>query len=47
MEYRKLNGSDLNLSAVTFGAWAAGGWMWGGTERNEAVNAIRTAYDSG
>ena len=47
MEYRKLNGSDLNISAVTFGAWAAGGWMWGGTERNEAVNAIRTAYDSG
>jgi len=47
MEYRKLGKSDLKISAVTFGAWATGGWMWGGQERNEAVNAIRAAYDSG
>ena len=47
MEYRKLGNSDLKISAVAFGAWAAGGWMWGGTEPNDAVNAIRTAYDSG
>jgi aryl-alcohol dehydrogenase-like predicted oxidoreductase len=47
MEFRKLGSSDLNISAVTFGAWAAGGWMWGGTERNEAVNAIKAAYNSG
>ena len=47
MEYRKLGGHDLNISVVTFGAWAAGGWMWGGTEHNDAVNAIRTAYDFG
>ena len=47
MEYRKLGGSDLNVSVVTFGAWAAGGWMWGGTERSKAVNAIRAAYDLG
>lgn len=47
MEYRKLGDSELSVSAVTFGAWAAGGWMWGGTERSEAVNAIRTAYDLG
>ncbi len=25
MEYRKLGQSDLNLSVVTFGAWATGG----------------------
>ncbi len=47
MEYRKIDGSDLELSVITFGAWAAGGWMWGGTERKEAVRAIRAAYDSG
>ena len=47
MDYKKLGNSDLKISAVTFGAWAAGGWMWGGQERNEAVNAIRAAYDSG
>jgi aryl-alcohol dehydrogenase-like predicted oxidoreductase len=47
MEYRKIGDSDLSLSVVTFGAWAAGGWMWGGTERSEAVKAIRAAYDQG
>ncbi|WP_212000340.1 aldo/keto reductase [Chitinophaga sp. HK235] len=47
MEYRQLGQSDLNVSVVTFGAWAAGGWMWGGTERKEAVKAIRASYDEG
>ena len=47
MEYRKLGNSDFEVSAITFGAWAAGGWMWGGTERNEAIKAIRAAYDLG
>lgn len=47
MEYRKLGTSDLEVSAITFGAWAAGGWMWGGTERKDAVEAIRASYDLG
>jgi aryl-alcohol dehydrogenase-like predicted oxidoreductase len=47
MEYRKLGESDLKVSVVTFGAWAAGGWMWGGTERKDAVEAIQAAHDHG
>ncbi len=47
MIYRQLADSDLKLSAITFGAWAAGGWMWGRTDRNEAVKAIKAAYDAG
>ncbi|WP_423129249.1 aldo/keto reductase [Gaoshiqia sp. Z1-71] len=47
MEYRKLGNSELEVSVVTFGAWAVGGWMWGGTEHRESVNAIRAAYDLG
>ncbi|MBN2636356.1 MAG: aldo/keto reductase [Prolixibacteraceae bacterium] len=47
MEYRKIGKSDLELSVVTFGAWAAGGWMWGGTNYKDAVNAIQSAYDLG
>lgn len=47
MEYRKLGNSDLQVSAITFGAWAAGGWMWGSTDRKEAVEAIRASYDVG
>jgi aryl-alcohol dehydrogenase-like predicted oxidoreductase len=47
MKYRKLGNSDFEVSAICFGAWAAGGWMWGGTERNDAIKAIRAAYDLG
>ncbi len=47
MEYRKIGDSDLKLSAITFGARAAGGWMWGGTERKDAIEAIRASYDEG
>lgn len=47
MEYRQLGDSDLQVSAITFGAWAAGGWMWGGTERKDAINAIKASYDLG
>ncbi|HMR19805.1 MAG TPA: aldo/keto reductase, partial [Sphingobacterium sp.] len=47
MEYRKLGNSDLEVSAITFGAWAAGGWMWGSTDRKDAIEAIRASYASG
>jgi aryl-alcohol dehydrogenase-like predicted oxidoreductase len=47
MEYRKLGETDLKVSAITFGAWAAGGWMWGGNDDNDAIEAIKTAYDNG
>ncbi|MEZ4830273.1 MAG: aldo/keto reductase [Bacteroidia bacterium] len=47
MEYRKLGSTDLNVSVITFGAWAAGGWMWGGTDHNASIRAIQAAYDLG
>jgi aryl-alcohol dehydrogenase-like predicted oxidoreductase len=47
MEYRQLGESGLAASAITFGAWAIGGWMWGGTERKDAIAAIRASYDQG
>src|SRR5882757_6896512 len=47
MEYRQLGNSGVKVSVVTFGAWAIGGWMWGGTERKDAVEAIRASYDEG
>ncbi|MFY7728111.1 MAG: aldo/keto reductase, partial [Flavobacterium sp.] len=47
MEFRKIGNTDLELSVITFGAWAAGGWMWGGTERNEAIEAIQKSFDEG
>jgi aryl-alcohol dehydrogenase-like predicted oxidoreductase len=47
MEYRKLGDSDLQVSAITFGAWAAGGWMWGGNDDQQAIDAMKAAYDMG
>jgi len=47
MEYRELGGSGLAVSSITFGAWAIGGWMWGGAERKDALEAIRASYDHG
>lgn len=47
MEYRKLGETDVEVSVITFGAWAIGGWMWGGADRQDAVKAIRAAYNEG
>lgn len=38
---------ELDASVVAFGAWAIGGWMWGGTEKSESVKAILAAFDAG
>lgn len=47
MEYRKIGETDLKLSVITVGTWAAGGWMWGGTNKKDAVEAIKASYDLG
>jgi aryl-alcohol dehydrogenase-like predicted oxidoreductase len=47
MKYKKLGNTDLNLSAITFGSFAIGGWLWGGTEQNAALEAIKASYDLG
>jgi len=47
MEYRKLGQSDIIVSELAFGAWAIGGWMWGGADSKDAIKAIETAIDYG
>jgi aryl-alcohol dehydrogenase-like predicted oxidoreductase len=47
MELRTLGKSDVKVTPMAFGAWAIGGWMWGGAEEREAIDAIRAAYDAG
>jgi aryl-alcohol dehydrogenase-like predicted oxidoreductase len=47
MELRKLGRSDVQVTPMAFGAWAIGGWMWGGAEETEAIRAIKAAYDAG
>lgn len=47
MEYRFIGKSDVKASAITFGAWAIGGWMWGGADRKDALEAILASYELG
>jgi aryl-alcohol dehydrogenase-like predicted oxidoreductase len=47
MEFRQLGNSQVKASVITFGAWAIGGWMWGGADRKEAIDAIKASYDNG
>lgn len=47
MIYRNLAKSDIEISAVVFGAWAIGGWMWGGTDIESSINAIQKSFDLG
>jgi aryl-alcohol dehydrogenase-like predicted oxidoreductase len=47
MELRKLGSSDIEIPPVVFGAWAIGGWFWGGTDDDGAVEAIRAGIDAG
>lgn len=47
MIYRELTNSNIKLSAIVFGAWAIGGWMWGKTDINESIAAIQKSYELG
>ena len=47
MSYTKLGNSDLEVSEICFGAWAIGGWLWGGTDEAAALRALDAAIDSG
>jgi aryl-alcohol dehydrogenase-like predicted oxidoreductase len=47
MIYRKLGRSDIEVPVVIFGAWAIGGWYWGGTDDKQATAAIEKALEVG
>jgi aryl-alcohol dehydrogenase-like predicted oxidoreductase len=47
METRTLGQSDLQVSVLAFGAWAIGGWFWGGADSKDAIKAIETAIENG
>ncbi|EHO08153.1 hypothetical protein HMPREF9714_02176 [Myroides odoratimimus CCUG 12901] len=47
MEYRKLGNTDLELSAITYGAFAIGGNMWGGNEQKDSIESVRASIDNG
>ena len=47
MQYKCLGNSDLFASRIALGAWAIGGWMWGGQDDEDSVRTIHAAIDAG
>jgi len=47
MEFVDIPGTSMRVSRVALGTWAIGGWMWGGSNESEAINAIHAALDRG
>lgn len=47
MQLKQLGNSKVKVTPIAFGAWAIGGWMWGGAEEQSAIRAIRASYDAG
>jgi aryl-alcohol dehydrogenase-like predicted oxidoreductase len=44
---RPLGQSKVQVTPVIFGAWAVGGWMWGGSDEADAIEAIRASVANG
>lgn len=44
---RQLGASGVEISQIGLGAWAIGGWMWGGQEESASIAAIHAAVDHG
>lgn len=47
MQKRKLGKRGPDVPVIIFGAWAIGGWWWGATDDEAAVDAIRAGIDAG
>ncbi len=47
MQYESIGSSILKASRIWFGAWAAGGWNWGGSSEKKSIRAIHAALAAG
>lgn len=47
MALRQLGKTNLRISPLILGTWAIGGWMWGGTNEKEALEAVQASIDHG
>lgn len=47
MKSRSLGKHGMQASVVAFGAWAIGGWRWGGADADASVKAVQASLDAG
>lgn len=46
MEYAEFS-TGIKISRIGLGTWAIGGWLWGGTNKKEAIATVQKAMDMG
>ena len=44
---RPIGKSGIEASALALGTWAIGGWLWGGTDEKNSIEAIQASIDCG
>lgn len=47
MKKRKLGSLGMPATTVAFGAWAIGGWKWGGADAQASIAAVQASLDAG
>ncbi|MBD3293559.1 MAG: aldo/keto reductase [Armatimonadia bacterium] len=47
MKLRQIGTSEIESTPIVFGAWAIGGWLWGGTDDEKAIEGIHAGIDAG
>lgn len=47
MQKTKINKTDISVSSLCMGGCPLGGYGWGNVQRNDLVNAVKTAKDNG
>jgi methylglyoxal reductase len=47
MRYCTIGKTDIEASVIGLGTWVTGGWLWGGADETESIDAIRAGLDLG
>ena len=47
MEYRRILGTDMEVSTIGFGVWTVGTTWWGVKDRRTGIDLLRRAFDLG
>ena len=47
MEFTKISNIGIDVSRICLGTWAIGGWLWGGSDKDQCIKTIHRAIDLG
>lgn len=47
MRMKAIGRSGIEGSVVALGTWVMGGWMWGGADESDSIDAVHAAIDAG